>query len=208
MDLVKTAPPIDWAVAQRALPGETVSGDAHVVLPHREGVLLAVIDGVGHGPEAAEAAALAVAALKKEPDSSVHVHFHRCHESMAQSRGAVMTLADFNARHQTLTLCGVGNVEAVLFRAHPRAGSPVQESALLRGGVVGGQLPEPYASTVPVYAGDVLVIASDGVRLDLTRDQSMRFTPRRLADWLVDKNFKGSDDALALVVRFQIDENE
>lgn len=208
MDLAKAQPPLDWAVAQKSIPGQNVSGDAHVVLPHRDGVLLAVIDGSGHGPEAAEAAHLAVATLREEPASPVQLHLHRCHVSMAHSRGAVMTLADFNAKQKTLTLCGVGNVEATLFHAHPAPGAPAQESALLRGGVVGAQLPEPYASTLPVFAGDVLVMASDGIRLDLTRDQALRLLPQRLADWLLERNFKGTDDALALVVRFRDHENE
>ena len=37
----------------------TESGDSHVVKPSPEGVLAAVIDGVGHGNEAADAARIA-----------------------------------------------------------------------------------------------------------------------------------------------------
>jgi phosphoserine phosphatase RsbX len=205
MDPAKS--PVEWGVAQRALPGESVCGDTHVVLPHGDSVLLAVIDGVGHGPEAAQASELAAAILRSAPDQGVQLHFQRCHVSLAHSRGAVMTLADFNAHRQTLTLCGVGNVEAMLYRFAAKAGVPLEERALLRGGVVGGHLPEPYASVLPVYSGDVLVMMSDGLRSDLTREQALRLAPQRLADWLLEKNSKGTDDALVLVVRFRDHEN-
>lgn len=203
METASSLPPLDWGVALRPLPGENVSGDVHVVEAHRHGVLLAVVDGCGHGPEAARAAARASDALRESPDQPVHLQLARCHEALADTRGAAMTLADFNRRQHTLTLCGVGNVEATLFRAAPATGAPAREDALLRGGVVGAQLPSPYASVVPIQPGDTLVMASDGVRTHFERDQALLLTPQRLADLLLEKNFKGNDDALVLVARFR-----
>lgn len=190
------------------MPGESLSGDLHVVLPHRHGVMLAAIDGCGHGPEAARAAEMAAASLRQKPESTVISHLNRCHLALDGSRGAVMTLADFNHRDQTLTLCGVGNVETTLFRAAASGGTPPQETALLRGGVVGAQLPEPYASVIPVYPGDVLVMATDGVRTDFGQELALRSQPQRLADHLLEKHYKGNDDALVLVVRFRESEDE
>ena len=199
---------IEWGVARQTHPGETVSGDVHVVVPHSRGVLLGVIDGSGHGPEAAHAAKLAVAALQREPESSVTDHLTRCHAALGRSRGAVMTLANFNSRERTLTLCGVGNVEAMLFRAGAAVGSPPKAIAPLRGGVVGEQLPEPYPAVTPVEAGDVLVMASDGLRLDFRQELGLKCTPQRLADTLLQKHARGNDDALVLVVRFRDHEDD
>ena len=47
---------IEWGVASRALPGETRSGDLHVVESFAGGALVAAVDGLGHGEEAADAA--------------------------------------------------------------------------------------------------------------------------------------------------------
>ncbi|MDN2495987.1 stage II sporulation protein M, partial [Nocardia nova] len=48
---------VEWAVAGRALPGQRVSGDRSVVLDAGDGsVLFAVLDGLGHGAAAADAA--------------------------------------------------------------------------------------------------------------------------------------------------------
>ena len=49
---------IEWSVAVRSLDSE--SGDQYVVTPRSDGVLVGVVDGLGHGPEAAVAAKNAV----------------------------------------------------------------------------------------------------------------------------------------------------
>lgn len=203
MELSSPVQGLEVAVAQRILPGQTVSGDRHVVLSHRRGVTLAVIDGIGHGPEAAKAAELAAETLRLFPENNPLTQMNCCHLALAKSRGAVMTLAEFCPRDQTLTLCGIGNVEAALYRAATAPGTPPRENALLRGGVLGGQLPAPHASIVPVGAGDVLVMASDGVRTEFDRDLTTRSDLQHLADHLLDRNFKGTDDALVLVARFK-----
>src|SRR5262245_150410 len=57
-------PALDWAVADLARPGQRESGDRSVVLPTADGWLAAAVDGLGHGAEAASAAAVAVKALE------------------------------------------------------------------------------------------------------------------------------------------------
>jgi hypothetical protein len=52
-------PCIEWDVAMRALAGQVVSGDQYLGKPFVNGVLVAVIDGLGHGEDAAAAANLA-----------------------------------------------------------------------------------------------------------------------------------------------------
>jgi serine phosphatase RsbU (regulator of sigma subunit) len=193
---------IDWAVAQRALPGEDVSGDLFLVQPHDRGVLFAVVDGVGHGPEAAHAAAIALEQLRVHPQESVHSLFGLCHAALTGTRGAVMTVASYHAADRTITWCGIGNVEGLLFRAGTPAGAAPSERALLRGGLLGAQLPPFYANVVPVHADDLLIFATDGLRADLEQDVPVRLPPQRVADHILAKYFKGNDDALVLVARF------
>jgi negative regulator of sigma-B (phosphoserine phosphatase) len=202
MDLASPSLPLEWGVAEQAAPHESVTGDAHLMLPTSTGLLFAVIDGSGHGPEAAHATGLALNALREAPEQSVIAHLRGCHTALAGSRGVVMTLADYHQQERTLTLCGIGNVEATLFRARPEAGEARQECAMLRGGVVGSHLPEPFATIVPVHGGDVLVMATDGLRTDFTPETVLRSPPRQSAAALLRKHARGTDDAVVLVVRF------
>ena len=50
---------IEWGVASSTMPGQSQSGDRYVVHPCLNGVIVAAIDGLGHGQEAARAADLA-----------------------------------------------------------------------------------------------------------------------------------------------------
>ena len=59
--------PLIFATATRPIAGETVNGDTWHVTWADGGCRLAVVDGLGHGPAAAEAAAVAVRALAAHP---------------------------------------------------------------------------------------------------------------------------------------------
>jgi negative regulator of sigma-B (phosphoserine phosphatase) len=193
---------IEWGVAARALPGQTVSGDLHLVKPFPSGVLAAAIDGVGHGEEATAAAKAAAAILADHAMESVIWLVKRCHESLAQTRGVVMTLATFHAIEGTITWLAVGNIEGLLLRADTKA-NPGSERALLRGGLIGGQLPPLYASVIPINRGDLLVFASDGIRSDFMETLTPnRDSPQHIADRIMARHFKGIDDALVLAVRY------
>ena len=75
-------------------------------------------------------------------------------------------------------------------------------SLVTRGGIVGGELPAVQAAIVPVTPGDTLVFATDGVRQEFVADISLREPPQRLADQILARFGKGTDDALVLVARY------
>jgi phosphoserine phosphatase RsbX len=106
-----------------------------------------------------------------------------------------------NARENTLTWLGVGNVEGRLLRADANARRP-REEVLLRGGVVGYRLPALQASVIPVAAGDVLILATDGIRAGFADGLKLDEPTRILADKILNRHFKGNDDALVLVARY------
>src|SRR5438309_1387114 len=108
---VDAPPVIDWGVATLAHAGEKESGDLHLVKQVGRGVLVAAVDGLGHGAEAAAAARAAVAALDRYAEESLSPLVRRCHEALAGSRGVVMSLAYLGGVQPSLTWLGVGNVE-------------------------------------------------------------------------------------------------
>ena len=192
---------LDWAYASRPAGGQSVSGDLHLVQPYQHGVLLAVVDGLGHGEEAAAAARMAVGILAKHASDSIVPLFQRCHDALAETRGVVATLVSINAQDSTVTWLGVGNVEGWIIRSGSRAGPPM-ESVLLRGGLLGYQLPLLQADVTPVAKGDVLVLATDGVGPDFAVEARVAQPSRVIADRILQRCFKGSDDGLVLVARY------
>src|ERR1700758_5417553 len=107
--------PIEWAAARRAIPGEQACGDLSVALNIAGGAaLFGVVDGLGHGAAAAEAAAFAAGVLTRARAQLLEVLIHRCHLALADTRGAAMTLAHIDFDSGALSWIGVGNVTAAL----------------------------------------------------------------------------------------------
>jgi phosphoserine phosphatase RsbX len=196
-----STPLIEWGVSSRALPGQAASGDRHVVQAYPGGALIGAIDGLGHGVEAASAARKAGDVLGSHCTESVIALARRCHEALLSTRGVVMSLASFSGGDETMTWMGVGNVEGVLLRADVRA-VPVREQLLLRGGVVGYQLPQLAASVLPLALGDTLIFATDGIRSDFAGVLDRTGSASSLADRILASYAKPTDDALVVVARY------
>ena len=192
---------IEWGVAARALPGESVSGDLHLVKPFSKGVLLAVVDGLGHGDKATAAAKLATATLAEHAEESVVSLVKRCHQAITKTRGVALSLAALHALEGTLAWLGVGNVEGILLRADPSA-NPHSERVFLRAGVVGYQLPVIAANVAPLSPGDLLIFVTDGIRSGFAERLTTNEAPQPLANRILHQHFKGNDDALVLVARY------
>src|SRR5213593_1172653 len=200
-DSVISTPLIAWGVASRPLPSEIVCGDLHLIQPTMDGVLLAVVDGLGHGDAAIAAAQTAMAVLKSHAEEPLTALVNRCHAALTKTRGAVMTLATLRWLESKLTWLGVGNVEAILLRADRQAKAP-SERVLLRSGLVGYQLPVLRASTLPLALDDLLIFATDGINPGFAEGLVRSDFPQQLADRIMERHFKGHDDALVLVVRY------
>ncbi len=191
---------ISVGTAIRALPGQSICGDTYLVRETPNGVLVAAIDGLGHGPEAAEAGDAAVQALARDTGEDVVQLVKNCHERLHDTRGAVMSLALFDSVHDTMTWLGIGNVEACVVRADSR--SKDRPYVLSRGGVVGISLPTLRAETVPVSPGDALIMATDGIRSGFSRGVNVLASPQEIADELLKQFARDTDDALVVVVRW------
>jgi len=193
---------VELGVASATLPGQSESGDRYVCETFTDGILLALVDGIGHGPEAAMAAEAACAILKTHAAQPVIALTEHCHDRLRFTRGVVMSLAAFDLRHNLLTWLGIGNVQGVLRRVGPPADG-IEELLLLRAGVVGSQLPPLRASVLRVVPGDILVLASDGVRSGFAPQIMSREAPWKAAQAILDHYSKRTDDALVLVARYQ-----
>jgi hypothetical protein len=191
---------LEWDLALAPMPGETVIGDRAVVIFGHEYVLAAAIDGVGHGADAAAAAHVASYALEHAAARDIAAIVRECHEALAQTRGAAMSLARVDCREHTITWLGIGNVEARLLRSHQPA--PAAESLLLHGGIVGHSLPRLAPQTIRVSRGDLLIFATDGIRRDFADCLVPTGSCREIAERVLQQYGLGSDDALVLVARY------
>lgn len=189
---------IEWAAAGRPAEGERDSGDRYLVEEHPEGALFAVIDGLGHGPHAAEAAARAETALRggfSQPPSEL---LARCAGQLAKTRGAVATVGRIDDRAALLEWAGLGNVEGTLFRA-----SGSREALLVSPGILGGGLGRPATRSLPLAPGDLVVLHTDGIRSGWAGSLRQHPSVQELVWQVLRTSARLTDDALVLAVRWR-----
>jgi serine/threonine protein phosphatase PrpC len=192
---------IDTAFATVPLPGQKESGDLSLVKRVGAGTLVAVVDGLGHGQEAASAAHAAVGALTQHSREPLADLVRHAHEAVAGLRGVVLGLAYLDPQAATLTWLGVGNVGGILMRAD--AGSrPARITLVASAGFIGGEVPHPTTRSVPLALGDTVFLFSDGVKDGFADSVALSNSPQKIADTVLAHHSKGNDDALVLVARY------
>jgi negative regulator of sigma-B (phosphoserine phosphatase) len=192
---------LEHGQAGAALGGRSRSGDLAVFVPYNAGALVAVVDGLGHGDAAADAAETAAEALTRHAAAPAQRLLEHCHEALRNTRGAVATLVWFDVERGRLTWTGVGNVEARLLRAQRSHGDRT-DSPVLFGGVLGWGLPTVRLTELELAAGDTVVLATDGVAADFGSSMAPAISAQEQADRIFASHARGNDDALVVAVRY------
>lgn len=192
---------LEYGVASVTLPDQQESGDRHLVKTIHSGALLAVVDGSGHGKDAGGPARLAVETLESYANEDLVSLFQRCHERLKSTRGAVISIATINAAASTLTWAGVGNIEGMILR-FGSSRREATERLLLRPGIVGYRLPRFQALALPIAPGDLIILATDGIRPDFENQVMAEEHPRTIANKISSDFRNRYDDGLVLVARY------
>jgi hypothetical protein len=102
-----------------------------------------------------------------------------------------------------MTWLGIGNVAGVLV-PHAFVAEARVKHLLVRGGVVGGDLPDLQPSTIMLAHGDTLIVATDGIDEQFADQLPQDLTPQPLAEHIFAHYAKSTDDALVLVARYSV----
>jgi phosphoserine phosphatase RsbX len=193
--------PVEWGVAMRCRRGEATSGDLAVVTLLPEGVLVAGIDGLGHGDEAARAARKAAEVVRESPSQDLALLVQRCHDALKGTRGAAITLAFVSLSEGGVTWLGVGNVEGRVLSGDPSATQP-KGSLPLGNGVPGHELPPVRATRLDLRTGDVIVLATDGVASAFADSLDVSGSTQAISERILSDHWKPLDDGLVVTVRY------
>jgi len=194
---------LEFGVAGSIAPGQRVSGDLEVLHYYDGGggAIIAAIDGIGHGEQAAATARLAADTILRHPEEEPAALLMRCHAALRGTRGVVLSIASINLRQAALSWLGIGNVSGLLCRGTVNA-LVARDELLARPGVVGyGELPALHASVIPLRARDMLIFATDGISRHFSDDLAAAASAQSLADDIIAHHRQRNDDALVVVVR-------
>jgi anti-sigma regulatory factor (Ser/Thr protein kinase) len=178
--------------------GETACGDGWRFKPLRTGGLLIVTDGLGHGPQAAEASRIALELIDAQPPMKLADRVARLHEALRPTRGAALAIAEIDLDAQVLRYCGLGNIVGML------AGDTVPRHLVSHNGTAGHEMRRVQEFTYPWSADAILLMHSDGLathwRLEEYPGLLLR-SPALIAGVLYRDFKRGRDDATIAVVR-------
>jgi serine phosphatase RsbU (regulator of sigma subunit) len=195
---VAVATTLAISAASRPYPGEVENGDAWQVDWHANSCRIAVVDGLGHGSQAAAAARAACHALAERPELSPPQGLRLCHDALASTRGAAISIASIELDTSRLVYSGVGNVDAHLWQGGR------QERLVGYRGIVGRTLPTLRDFSFSLQPEWVLLIHTDGVsgrfRVE-TLFAELLTNPQQLAQHILEGWGRKTDDATVVVIR-------
>jgi serine phosphatase RsbU (regulator of sigma subunit) len=182
----------------RPCPGERVSGDAVVIRPLEGGIFAAIVDVLGHGPEAHELAVEIDAYLARHGSSDISGLMTRLHTHLKGTRGAAVGLCAIDASAGRVLYTGTGNTVLRRFGA-------TDTRLVSQDGVLGQNMRTPRPQTLQLEAGDLIVLYTDGVRDRFTSDDYpgvFRHAPKEVVRTILGRFGKDHDDAACIAVRY------
>jgi len=192
------APEFSWGVFCRPVAGESECGDAWDARHTEQSGRFLVVDGLGHGPQAAVAARRAVDTFERRSHEGPQEFLATAHGALAGTRGAAGAMLSVDLQTRAIRFAGVGNIAATLCAPSGNRG------LMSHNGILGVQVRKFQAFDYTWPAESLLVMHSDGLRtrwsLDAYAGVQVRH-PSVIAGVLARDFDRGSDDLTVLVAR-------
>jgi len=186
-----------WGAVCRAKQGQTVSGDLYLVHDQGDGQLLvAVVDGLGGGEEAARAARAAEVIINAHPDWPLQELIQRSHTALHSTRGAVIGLLRLDSNQARASYVGVGNIGIHVYSRQPI--KPISKN-----GIIGFRLPTLLELHYTFDPGDTFVLFSDGVSARFGQENivDLHLGPQQISELILQHYGKMIDDATVVTVK-------
>lgn len=182
-------------IARSSANASDVCGDMAQAWTTDDRVVVAIADGLGHGPDAALASSRAMAYVGDHLGDDLPSLFSGMGRALASTRGAAVGVAIIRPSKAELAYAAVGNTRAAIFGW--RSTRLDAES-----GIVGGGFRRLSPIVIPIRPSDHLALWTDGLeeRLSVGNDAAA-VEIGQLAETLLDLHTRGNDDACVIVAR-------
>jgi anti-sigma regulatory factor (Ser/Thr protein kinase) len=191
-------PRADWGAVAVPMSGQSVCGDSWSVANTAAGRTLMVVDGLGHGPDAAEAAVEAVRIFNRFNGHQVTTLLDYIHGGLRSTRGAAISIARYDAAARKIVYAGIGNIAGIL------AANGMVRRMVSMAGTAGFNARKIQSFDYPFDSG-LVILHSDGLQSQWTLDRYPNlasFHPTLIAAILYRDFNRGRDDATVLVCKW------
>lgn len=163
-------------------------------------VLLAIVDGIGHGNKAAAITEKVIDCIKDNYKLELSLIIKECHDTIVYSRGAALGIALVNIVESYIHYIGVGNV--IMQVAGNKNSS---HKFITNDGIIGYNLPKRLlTSTYKYNPGSMVVMHSDGVNGRFNARTISGLTGLKnetVAESVIRIHGKDSDDATVVIMK-------
>lgn len=177
---------------------ESVSGDGWSLSSRGGRPRLVLVDGLGHGTLAAQAAAEAVRIFEQDGPEDLVELLGNIHRALTATRGAAMALLEFDPDRRLLLFAGLGNIAGRMWNRD------MERNFISSHGIVGHALRPVKEYQYPWPADASIVLASDGLLSRWTLDSypGLRLRHPALVAGVLYRDFqRGGDDITVVAVR-------
>lgn len=190
---------LDVGIATRPCMGFKDNGDSYYTGRLGTAYLAAIMDGLGHGTQAAEASRLAVECLAEQEELSIERFYRECHERLRRTRGVAAGVAVIDEEQGRIQYTGVGNIEAIVYDRDSET-TLISTNGILGGGV----MPNVHVREAEFPLGALLILYSDGIsgKFRLEDYSELHEQPAQfIADLLLRDWSRINDDATVIIIR-------
>jgi len=182
----------------RPCMGERVSGDAVFFQPLEHGLFAAIVDVLGHGPDAHELTHVIHDFLERHATADVASLMTRLHQRLKGTRGAAVGLCAIDSAAGSVEYVGIGNTGLRRF-------GESETRLVSRDGVVGQNMRTPLLQSLKLESGDVIVLYTDGVSERFTGadyPSVLHHAPKDVVRVILDRFGKDHDDSACIAIRY------
>ncbi len=183
----------------RPKPGQEACGDHWTMASEGNRHVFMIADGLGHGPEAAQAGQSAVRAFGQHFHKRPNLILESVHSALHGTRGAAVAVAEVDEDTKTVCFAGVGNIAGEIMNV-------ANSGMTSHHGIVGFQMRKVQEFIYPYADDSLLLLNSDGIATpgSLAAYPTLLTLPPALIAGVLYRDFqRTNDDSTILVARIE-----
>ncbi len=182
-----------------AIPGQKTSGDWTGIEETKEETHFLLMDGLGHGSEAADSSTSVGNYFRRNFNLSPESLWEGMFQEANAKRGGVLGFGEIHHEKEELTFFGMGNVQAAIYQYGEKPKHLISKS-----GLFGKDQNLPKPQILPFPKGAILVLHSDGLSNVTSKDFPSELYGKEspvIAAYLMHKKIRNTDDASILIIK-------
>jgi phosphoserine phosphatase RsbX len=185
-----------FGAALRAIQPDQPCGDGYLFLPNGHQVLIALVDGLGHGPHAHHATEETINKFSSYAHLPLEENIRKTHHEIKNTRGCVAFLGKIDVPARKMECISIGNITCKLNIKSKVYPLPIA-------GILGHNLRKTTITSLPLIPGDWIVLSSDGISTRFDPEKLNATRPEDRAEEILHRFGDEHDDASVLVIHLE-----